>query len=172
VASWYHFEAEAPALAEIAARLWPGITALHRGGAVPAGMPCFAISYLASIRRDGGPRLLDVGQPGTRAVRQQWRPAERQPQRNGQISLCRAIASISQHAAQVNDHLIINVLAGRRRQEFQLGPYLDGELAVMTLGDLAEGFQQRHDRAPLDVVASGMLHDLAQRIPMAAVKMF
>lgn len=57
VASWQQFEAEAPALAQVAAQLWPGIMALHRGGAVPPGVSCFAISYIASIRRDGGPRL-------------------------------------------------------------------------------------------------------------------
>ena len=57
MASWRQFEAEAPALAQIAARLWPGIMALDRGGPVPPGEPCFAISFIASIRRDGGPRL-------------------------------------------------------------------------------------------------------------------
>jgi hypothetical protein len=57
MASWRQFEAEAPELAEVAARLWPGIVALHRDGTVPVGMPTFAVSYLASIRRDGGPRL-------------------------------------------------------------------------------------------------------------------
>jgi hypothetical protein len=57
VASWAQFEIEAPELAEAAARLWPGIVALHRHHTPPAGTPCFDVSYLASIRRDGGPRL-------------------------------------------------------------------------------------------------------------------
>jgi len=57
VASWAQFETEAPDLAAVAARLWQGIVALHRGGAVPGGAPCFAVSYLASVRRDGAPRL-------------------------------------------------------------------------------------------------------------------
>jgi hypothetical protein len=57
VASWAQFEAEAPELAEVAARLWPGVVALHRGADVPWGVPCFAVSYLATVRRDGGPRL-------------------------------------------------------------------------------------------------------------------
>jgi hypothetical protein len=57
VASWAQFEMQAPELAEVAARLWPGVVALHRGAAVPAGVPCFAVSYLATVRRDGGPRL-------------------------------------------------------------------------------------------------------------------
>jgi len=54
---WAQFEAEAPELAEVAARLWPGVIALHRDAGVPGDMPCFAISYLATVRRDGGPRL-------------------------------------------------------------------------------------------------------------------
>jgi hypothetical protein len=44
----------------VAAGLWPGIVALHRGDIRPAGAPWFAISYLASVRRDGGPRLHPV----------------------------------------------------------------------------------------------------------------
>lgn len=57
MASWATFEAQAPELAAVAGRLWPGITALNRGEAPPAGAPTFAISYLATVRRDGGPRL-------------------------------------------------------------------------------------------------------------------
>ncbi len=57
MASWAHFETQAPELAEVAARLWPGVVALHRGAAVPEGVPCFAVSYIATVRRDGGPRL-------------------------------------------------------------------------------------------------------------------
>ena len=48
---------EAPDLADVAARLWPGVFALHRGRAVPADVPCFVVSYIATVRRDGGPRL-------------------------------------------------------------------------------------------------------------------
>jgi len=55
--SWAQFEAQAPELAEVAARLWPGVAALHRGAAVPGDVPCFAVSYIATVRRDGGPRL-------------------------------------------------------------------------------------------------------------------
>src|SRR6516165_3681734 len=48
---------EAPELARAAERLWPGIIALDRGRRPPAATPAFAISYLASVRLDGGPRL-------------------------------------------------------------------------------------------------------------------
>ena len=30
---------------------------MYRGAAVPGGVECFAVSYLATVRRDGGPRL-------------------------------------------------------------------------------------------------------------------
>src|SRR5262245_26774690 len=60
VATWAQFETEAPELAEVVERLWPSIVALNRDIPAPAGAPCFAISYLASVRRDGGPRLHPV----------------------------------------------------------------------------------------------------------------
>jgi len=56
VARWSEFEAEAPELAVLAARLWPGVVALARGEPF-GGAVVFSISYLATVRRDGGPRL-------------------------------------------------------------------------------------------------------------------
>ena len=55
--TWTEFETAAPELAEVAARLWPGITALARGEPVPDRGPCFRVSYLATVRPDGSPRL-------------------------------------------------------------------------------------------------------------------
>jgi hypothetical protein len=57
VATWAQFEREAPEVAEVGAGLWPGPLALHRRESVPEGVPRFAISYLATVRRDGGPRV-------------------------------------------------------------------------------------------------------------------
>ncbi len=57
MASWSQFAAEAPEMADRAARLWPGIVALDRAETLPAGSACFSISYLATVRGDGGPRL-------------------------------------------------------------------------------------------------------------------
>jgi hypothetical protein len=57
VAAWFEFATESPELAEAAARHWPGIVALSRGVPVRAGAPCFSIAYLATVRRDGAPRL-------------------------------------------------------------------------------------------------------------------
>lgn len=57
VARWEEFETDAPALAAVAARLWPGITALHRGRSAERVGDVFAIAYLATVRRDGAPRV-------------------------------------------------------------------------------------------------------------------
>lgn len=57
MATWADFESEAPELAAVAALLWPGVVALHRGEAPRAGEPVFAVSYLATVRQDGAPRL-------------------------------------------------------------------------------------------------------------------
>lgn len=57
MATWAQFEREAPGVADAAARVWPGPLALHRGESVPEGVPWFAVSYLATVRRDGGPRV-------------------------------------------------------------------------------------------------------------------
>jgi hypothetical protein len=83
-----------------------------------------------------------------------------------------AEATAGQHPAKVHDHLIINVLAGGRHEEFQLGSDLDGDLAVVTYGNRTDSFQQRHHGAPFDVVAGRMLKDLAESIPVAAVEVF
>ena len=57
MATWTQFEREAPEVAGVATRLWPGPLALHRNGSVPEGASWFAISYLGTVRRDGGPRV-------------------------------------------------------------------------------------------------------------------
>jgi hypothetical protein len=57
VATWAQFEREAPEVAEVAAGLWPGQLALHRDASPPEGVAWFAISYLGTVRRDGGPRV-------------------------------------------------------------------------------------------------------------------
>jgi hypothetical protein len=57
VATWAEFVRQAPDVAAAAVERWPGIVALERGDAPPAGQPAFAIAYLATVRRDGGPRV-------------------------------------------------------------------------------------------------------------------
>ena len=57
VATWSVVEREAPHVAAIATRLWPGTFALEQGLAVPTGQQSFAVAYLATVRRDGAPRL-------------------------------------------------------------------------------------------------------------------
>jgi hypothetical protein len=57
VSTWARVEEAAPEVAAFAARLWPGATALDRGDEVPDGVPWFSVAYLATVRRDGAPRL-------------------------------------------------------------------------------------------------------------------
>jgi hypothetical protein len=57
MSTWATFEAEAAELAAVASRLWPGVIALARGDSVASGAASFAVAYLATVRRDGGPRL-------------------------------------------------------------------------------------------------------------------
>lgn len=57
VSTWAEFEADARDVAAIGSRLWPGLVALDRGDPVPVTAACFSIAYLATVRRDGAPRL-------------------------------------------------------------------------------------------------------------------
>jgi hypothetical protein len=57
MATWAQFVTEAPELASVATRLWPGIMALHRGEVVTGQSPVFSVAYLATVRADGAPRL-------------------------------------------------------------------------------------------------------------------
>jgi hypothetical protein len=56
MASWRDVEREAPDVAAVGERLWPGLFALAQGRP-PAGEQVFSVAFLATIRRDGGPRL-------------------------------------------------------------------------------------------------------------------
>lgn len=57
VPAWNVVAREAPHVAAVATRLWPGPFALDQGLAVPKGEQSFALAYLATVRRDGAPRL-------------------------------------------------------------------------------------------------------------------
>jgi len=57
MATWAEFEHDAPDLAAVAAMLWPGIHALHRGERPTNPQPWFDVAYLATVRNDGSPRL-------------------------------------------------------------------------------------------------------------------
>jgi hypothetical protein len=57
MATWADFETEAPELAQAAAQLWPGIVALDSNDPLPEATPRFAVSYVATVRGDGAPRL-------------------------------------------------------------------------------------------------------------------
>ncbi|MGQ0831641.1 MAG: hypothetical protein ACT4OV_08175 [Microthrixaceae bacterium] len=57
MATWAAFSSEAPDLAAVAQALWPGVCALAAEEQPLEGGPTFSVAYLATVRRDGGPRL-------------------------------------------------------------------------------------------------------------------
>src|SRR5918994_614425 len=57
VSTWADLEREAPDVAGVADRVWAGIIALSRNERAPSDGPGFAVAYLATVRRDGAPRL-------------------------------------------------------------------------------------------------------------------
>jgi len=57
VSTWADLEREAPDVAAVADRVWAGIIGLSRNERAPSDGPWFAVAYLATIRRDGAPRL-------------------------------------------------------------------------------------------------------------------
>ena len=81
----------------------------------------------------------------------------------------RMVTRRTQHPTEVHDQLRVDILAGRGVEELLTGAKRDGDLAVVAYGDLPDSFQQRHHRAPLDVVADRMPEDLTQRIPVTVV---
>ena len=56
MASWSEFADAAPELANVATRLWPGSWPWTEARFSPPPS-CFSIAFLASVRRDGGPRV-------------------------------------------------------------------------------------------------------------------
>src|SRR5262249_56102279 len=75
-----------------------------------------------------------------------------------------------EHAAQVRDHLRVDVLAGGRVEELPFWPDRDIDLAIVPHGDRADGFQQRQHGPPFDVVTYRVPEDLAQRIAVPVVQ--
>src|SRR5580658_5019577 len=124
----------------------------------------FAASYVngAVIPVDGSATAVDVG-----TVPFDPRIEVRRPTRLGRV-----VTRPAQHPAQVDHHLLVDVLADRWFEDLALGPDLDGHLAVVVDIDRADGLQQRGHRVPLDVVAHRVLEDLPQRIPVAVVKVW
>jgi hypothetical protein len=59
------------------------------------------------------------------------------------------------------DLVLVDVLAGGARGT-PARPDLDSDLAVMAHVNRADGFQQRHHRAPVDIVACRVLEDLVR----------
>src|SRR6266851_4612317 len=81
-----------------------------------------------------------------------------------------SVTGIAQHPAQVDNRLGVDVLMRRDVKEFGPGPDSNGNHAVAVLHDRADRLQQGDNGVPLDVVAHGMLEDLAQRVAVMIVE--
>src|SRR5882724_9218862 len=79
------------------------------------------------------------------------------------------VAGRGEHVTEVDDHLGVDVLAGWMVEDLALGADRDGDLAAVD-GDRADRVEQRGHRVPFDVVAHGVLEDLAQRVPVVIVE--
>ena len=90
--------------------------------------------------------------------------------RRDELGLGRGVTGLGQQVAEIDHHLRVDVLAGRRVEDLLLGSDRDGDLAVVMHGDRADRVEQRRHRVPLDVVAGGVLEDLAQRVAVMVVK--
>src|ERR1700729_3841188 len=85
-------------------------------------------------------------------------------------ALLRPESGGAQQMAQVDDGLDVQVLLARRVEELGLRPHRDGDLAVVLLGPRADVIEQRPHGPPLDVVARGVLEDLAECVPVVVVE--
>src|SRR5271166_2190980 len=96
--------------------------------------------------------------------------------RSGPLALGSALLSVgsvagsAQHPAQVNNRLDVDVLTGGRIEEFGLRPESHFKLAGVLLYDRANRLQQRHHGTPVDVMAHGMLEELAQRVAVVVAQ--
>ena len=78
------------------------------------------------------------------------------------------VTGISQHPAQVNDHLDVNVFVPRAVEGLGLRPKRHLDLAVVFLTHLADVLEQRDHVAPLNVVAGRVTEDLVNGVAVAA----
>jgi len=77
---------------------------------------------------------------------------------------------VLEHATQVNDHLLVDVLVVRTREALGLLPDGHPELAVVLLLDGSDGLEQGERVVPAHVVAGGVLEDRSQRVTVMVVQ--
>jgi hypothetical protein len=81
-----------------------------------------------------------------------------------------SVAGTGQHPAQIDNRLGVDVLIRGHLEEFGLRPDSNGNHAIAVRHDRADRLQQRDHGMPFDVVAHGMLEDLAQRVAVMVVE--
>ncbi len=100
-------------------------------------------------------------------TKQRNRPLGRLSKLVGWLTVGR-VTGVSQHAAQIDHHLDIYILAMGAMEGLSLRTESDLKLAVVRVLHLADVLEQRNNMAPLDVVAGRMRKDLCDRVAMAA----
>ena len=76
----------------------------------------------------------------------------------------------AEHAPEVDDHLLADVLPTRPVERLGLATDSDLELAVVLLAHLADRLQQGEDVTPLDVVADRVGEDRLRRAAMVVIE--
>jgi len=79
------------------------------------------------------------------------------------------VAGVAQHAAQVDNLFYLDVLALGPFECLGLGSKRHQEPTVMELVNRCHGTEKRQNRVPLDVVARGVLEDLAKSFTVMAI---
>src|SRR4029453_16446612 len=85
-------------------------------------------------------------------------------------SLARFEAGVSEHPAQVDDQLPVDILVVWRLEDLGLAAELDLDLAVGLLSCRSDCVQKRQHLAPLDVAAQRVAEDLLERDAMVVVE--
>jgi len=82
----------------------------------------------------------------------------------------RCVPGLSQHTAQVDGHLLVDVFAPGFLEYFCLGSQGHRELAVVLVGYGSEVLEHGEDLAPLDIPAGRVLEDFHDRVAMVTAQ--
>lgn len=83
----------------------------------------------------------------------------------------RLVTGVSQHAPQIDDLLGVDVLVRGRFEGLCFCSEGDEEPTAGTFFDGGDGFYQRQDGSPLDVVADRVFEDVRQGVAVMTIEM-
>ena len=82
----------------------------------------------------------------------------------------RSVSGLSEHPAQVDGQLLVDVFAPGFLEYFCLGSQGHRELAVVLVGYGSEVLEHGEDLAPLDIPAGRVLEDFHDRVAMVTAQ--